>query len=172
MKCFEERFYQNSPGYPAPERLRKGPVAVIECVEEIPCNPCETICHFGAIKVGKPIINLPRLDEKKCKGCGKCIAVCPGLAIFVVDNTFNKREATVSLPYEFLPLPEKGERVNGLNRRGERICSGKVIKIIPPEKNDHTAVITVAVPKECSGEIRNIELAQAKALRLPGSRNL
>ena len=158
MKCFEEKFYQNSPGYPSQKRLKEGPVAVIECVEEIPCNPCETICPFGAITVGKPIINLPKLDEKKCKGCGKCIAVCPGLAIFVVNHPFNKREATVSLPYEFLPLPKKGEKIDALNRKGKRICSGKVIKIIPPEKNNHTAVITIAIPKKYSGEIRNIRV--------------
>ncbi len=156
MKYFEEKFYQNSPGYPSKERLKKGPVAVIECVQEIPCNPCETACPFGAIKVGKPIINLPKLNEKKCKGCGKCIAVCPGLAIFVVDNAFNEKEATVSLPYEFLPLPEKGEKVDALNRKGKRVCSGRIIKIIPPEKNNHTAVVTVAIPKKYSGEVRNI----------------
>ncbi len=157
MKCFEEKFYRDSPGYPSEERLRKGPVAVVECVEEIPCNPCETICPFEAITVGKPIINLPKLDEKKCKGCGKCIAVCPGLAIFVVNHNFNKKEAAVSLPYEFLPLPKKEEKVDALNRKGERVCSGKIIKVIPPEKNNHTAVITVAIPKKYSGEVRNIK---------------
>lgn len=157
-KYFEEKFYRSFPGYPSEERLRKGPVAVIECAQEIPCNPCETVCPFKAITVGEPIINFPKLDEKKCKGCGKCIPVCPGLAIFVVDNTFNEKEATVSLPYEFLPLPEKGEKVDALNRKGEKVCSGRVIKVIPPEKNDHTAVITVAVPQKYSGQVRNIKV--------------
>ena len=27
-------------GYPSEERFAKGPVAVTECVQEIPCNPC------------------------------------------------------------------------------------------------------------------------------------
>ena len=25
---------------PSEERLKKGPVVIIECVENIPCNPC------------------------------------------------------------------------------------------------------------------------------------
>ena len=29
---------------PDDERYAKGPVAVIECVQEIPCNPCEAAC--------------------------------------------------------------------------------------------------------------------------------
>ena len=92
--------------YPSEERLAKGPVAVIECCQNIPCNPCETACKFGAIQVGDPITNLPVLDETKCIGCGVCITKCPGLAIFVVDKS--KEMATVSFPFEYLPLPEKG----------------------------------------------------------------
>lgn len=91
--------------YPSEERLAKGPVAVIECCQNIPCNPCETACRFGAITVGDPITNLPVLDESKCVGCGVCITNCPGLAIFVVDKS--KGAATVSFPFEYLPLPEK-----------------------------------------------------------------
>lgn len=48
---------------PSDERFAKGPVAVIECIQPIPCNPCEGACKFGAICVGDPIINLPCLDE-------------------------------------------------------------------------------------------------------------
>ena len=35
--------------FPSEERMRKGPVAIAECVEHIPCNPCETSCPFHAI---------------------------------------------------------------------------------------------------------------------------
>ena len=31
---------------PSKERYEKGPVAVIECVQEIPCNPCEAACSL------------------------------------------------------------------------------------------------------------------------------
>ena len=70
--------------FPPSERAERGPVAVIECVQQIPCNPCEKACPFGAIEVGPDITNLPRLDLDKCRGCGICLSKCPGLAIFLL----------------------------------------------------------------------------------------
>ncbi len=43
---------------------------------------------------------------------------CPGLAIFIIDETYSETEATVLLPYEYLPLPKEGDYVTGLNRGG------------------------------------------------------
>ena len=71
------------PGMPSKERLEQGAVAVIECAQEIPCDPCEGACPAGAIHVGELITNLPALAADKCTGCGLCIPVCPGLAIFL-----------------------------------------------------------------------------------------
>ena len=147
---------QASPGYPSEERLESGPVAVIECIQEIPCNPCESACRFNAIVVGKPITNLPRLVEEKCRGCGECIPACPGLAIFLVNRTYSPEEAAISIPYEYLPLPEVGSTVNALDRRGERVCSGRVIRIANPKKNDNTAVVTIAVPRRYSDQVRSL----------------
>ena len=144
------------PGMPSKERLEQGAVAVIECAQEIPCNPCEKACPTGAIRVGEPITNLPVLAADKCTGCGLCIPVCPGLAIFVVDMTYSDREATVQLPYEFLPLPEKGETVRALDREGRVVCPARVVKVLNPKKFDHTAVITIAVPKDQAMNVRNI----------------
>ncbi|MBR4024904.1 MAG: 4Fe-4S binding protein, partial [Firmicutes bacterium] len=64
----------------AEEMIRKGPKAVIECTEDIPCNPCSTCCNFGAITIEGSISELPCLDEEKCTGCGLCIPACPGMA--------------------------------------------------------------------------------------------
>lgn len=146
---------RSSPGYPSAERLESGPVAVIECIQEIPCNPCESACRFSAIVVGKPITNLPKLVESKCRGCGECIPACPGLAIFLVDRTYSATEASISMPYEYLPLPEIGSVVDVLDRRGERVCSGRVIRIANPQRNDNTAVVTVVIPKRYSEQVRN-----------------
>lgn len=141
---------------PSEERCKKGPVAVIECIQPIPCNPCEAACRFQAIHVGEPIINLPQLNEEKCVGCGACIAHCSGLAIFVVDKTYSENEATVSFPHEYLPLPEKGDMVDAVNRAGDTVCKAKVIRVVNPEANDHTPVVTVAVPLELADEVRGM----------------
>jgi Fe-S-cluster-containing hydrogenase component 2 len=146
------------PGMPSEERLKKGAVAVIECAEEIPCNPCESACPRGAIEIGENINSLPILKEELCTGCGLCIPVCPGLAIFIVDLTFSEQEALVQLPHEFLPLPKQGATVNCLNRKGQIVSQGRVVKVTNPKKYDRTPVISVAVPKELGQEVRAIRL--------------
>lgn len=145
-----------SKGCPSSLRAEKGPVAVIECLQEIPCNPCETGCSFGAISVGDPITNLPVLDEEKCKGCGRCVAVCPGLAIFIEDLSEPGNEARVTLAYEYLPLPERGAAVRATDRAGQEICDAKVVDVKKPEAFNKTAVITISVPKDYVHEARGI----------------
>jgi len=140
--------------YPSEERMAKGPVAVIECCQNIPCNPCETACKFGAIKVGDPITNLPVLDESKCIGCGVCLTRCPGLAIFLVDKSGDT--AKVSFPFEYLPLPEKGDVVKAVDRAGQYVCDATVVRINNAAANDCTPVITIEVPKDQCDNVRSI----------------
>jgi len=155
----------NSKCYPSEERFNKGPVAIIECTEEIPCNPCEIACKFKAIKIGKPITNIPILDESLCIGCGLCIAKCPGLAIFTIDKTYSDEEGLISFPYEYLPLPVIGSIVKAVNREGKVVSSGKVIKVLNNKSLDRTPVVTIAVPKAKLDEVRSIERLESKDLK-------
>jgi Fe-S-cluster-containing hydrogenase component 2 len=149
-----EEELKESPGYPPLKDLEQKPLAVIECIQEIPCNPCEEACPFGAIRIGSPITNLPILDTNKCTGCSKCIAACPGLAIFRIEIKGN--DALISFPYEYLPLPQKGEIVICGDREGNFVSKGEVTKVTIAKNQDNTPIIEVNVKKEFYNRVRTI----------------
>jgi len=154
-------------GIPTPEdlqrvmpdaaRLEKGPVAIAECFQEIPCNPCTMACVKKAITVAPDINACPVVDFETCNGCGTCVTRCPGLAIFVLDYTFSETHALVKIPYEYLPRPEAGDLVTGLNRAGEAVGTFKVNKVTGSPKNK-TYVISLEVPKTQAMDVRGMRV--------------
>lgn len=144
-------------GYPTEERFQKGKVAVIECIQGIPCNPCESACAFQAIRIRGNIVDKPSIDYDNCKGCGQCIAKCPGLAIFIIDDTYSDLETAITFPHEFLPLPRKGDKIQAVNRAGEIVTEAIVLDIDTSNANDGTALVTIAVPKKFRDDVRGIK---------------
>lgn len=140
------------------ERISKGPLAIIECFEEIPCDPCRNSCFKNAISFDKSITSIPKLDIEKCSGCGICVAKCPGMAIFIADGSYSDDEGLVSLPYEFLPLPNKGQSVKATDRYGRVLCNGEIYKVKTSSNFDCTAVVTIKIPKEFIMEARDFIL--------------
>jgi Fe-S-cluster-containing hydrogenase component 2 len=96
---------------------------------------------------------VPIVDYEKCTGCGKCISICPGLAIFVVKIKDDK--AFVTIPYEFLPVPKVGDIVKALDRKGNVLDDAKVVKV---NKKGKTTVVTIEVDKNLVMEARNIKV--------------
>ena len=143
---------------PSEERFAKGPVAIVECFQEIPCNPCVKACKRGAILMHRDINDLPVVDTGKCNGCGLCISFCPGLAIFVIDKTYSEKHALVKLPYEYVPVPQAGQSVTALGRAGEELGSFEVIKITSGGSINKTYTVSLAVPRELVMEVRGIKV--------------
>jgi len=137
---------------PTRRQLKKG-VAIIECVQKIPCNPCVEACPVNAIYM-KDINETPEIDYDKCIGCKKCVGVCPGLAIFVVKILDNNK-ALVTLPYEQFPIPEENDIVDGLDREGKKIDEVKVKKVV---KKGKTNVITIKTEEKYAMDVRNIRV--------------
>lgn len=147
---------------PPEERLAKGPVAIVECFQNIPCDPCYHSCKQRAIKEFKDINERPQVLFDKCNGCGSCMIRCPGLAIFVVDATYGENEALVKIPYEFLPIPDVNETVITINRAGMEVGEGKVVRVQNSKAQDHTAIIWLTVPKDLMMEVRHFRVKEVR----------
>ncbi len=126
--------------FPDENRLKQGAVAIIECAQEIPCNPCSEFCPRGAITVGENINACPKIDWAICNGCGLCLGYCPGLALFLVDNSLELPRIT--LPYE-LPTPKEGQPVTLLSRGGESLGLGRVVACRHFKKHDRCTLVTL-----------------------------
>lgn len=138
---------------PPIERAERGPVAVVECLEEIPCDACEWGCPFGAIKK-EGITVPPKVDYEKCTGCGNCVFICPGLAIFLVELKGDR--ARVTIPYELLPEPKVGQEVLALDRRGNPLTKATIVGV--RRSKDKTFAVTMEVPRESFMLVRGVRL--------------
>ena len=91
--------------------------------------------------------SLPAIDEeKKCTGCGLCVASCSGQAIFLVDETYEEGYASIAFPYEFLPMPKIGDKGTALDRQGKPVCEAEIVGVKRAPIMDKTAVVTMKVP--------------------------
>ena len=128
---------------------KSGVHPVIECTQNIPCNPCQDACPKGCISIGNNITSLPVVKEDAdCINCGMCVAACSGQAIFLVDENAGDGYGTVTLPYEFLPLPATGEKGVALGRDGKEVCEAEVISVRSAKVFDHTHLLTMKVPAD------------------------
>lgn len=128
---------------------KKGIHPVIECTQNIPCNPCQDACRKHCIKIGSCITALPSVAENaECSGCGMCVASCSGQAIFLVQEDYEPGFTGITLPYEFLPLPQKGDRGTALSRSGQPLCEAEIVGVRTSPAFDHTNLLTMKVPND------------------------
>ena len=93
---------------PPGERRARGPVVMVECFQRIPCDPCHYGCRFGAIEAFVDLSDVPEVNWEKCTGCGLCVAACPGLAVFVIDETAGEDQCLIAM----------AEKIDDRHRRG------------------------------------------------------
>lgn len=139
---------------PSMERMRKKPVAMHECYQDIPCDPCVHSCPTKAISMDS-LVSIPRIDHELCNGCGLCVAACPGIAIFLLEVKGDS--GFLTLAYEFVPLPQQGEVVDALDRYGKKVCEARVERVfsLPGiDKKTRTSLVRISFPAEKIMEVR------------------
>jgi len=131
---------------PPPDTERVYPM--IWCTEEIPCNPCTVVCPRDLIRIDGTIMGLPHYTEG-CVGCGKCVAICPGLAINLVINDYDEsgNKALLMFAYEFeTSLTPPGTEVVTVDQEGNPVGTGRVIAFKERKDLGRRKLVMVEVP--------------------------
>ncbi len=144
----------------------EGAVPVFHCSQEIPCNPCTSVCPQKLIRIDEnDIRSLPRYVGdplgKACVGCNRCVAICPGLAITVVDFRKDREMPTVTLPMEFGPShPAVGTVVAVLDTAGDSLAETTVEGV---RRSDRTLLVDVRLPLALAKRAAGIRVQEAWA---------
>ena len=170
-----------SHGYVSDEEIERFPGVthksgihpVIECTQNIPCNPCQDACKMHCIKIGEHITqngidmqdsfswheNLPYTYPHWVYDVGiyhiyNLGETCSGQAIFLLNEDCGDGTAEITMPYEFLPLPKIGDIGTALSRKGEPVCNAEIVSVKSIKAYDKTNLLTMKVPKEFAMKAR------------------
>ena len=156
---------KSKPGKVGRENIppwEEGVFPILHCSQEIPCNPCSAVCPKGLIKIDKTDIRQrPQFidDPHQCLGCEQCVAICPGLAITLVDYRQDQEMPTVTIAYEFpLESLKVGKKVTVTDSVGEILGDVVVEDLRSIARNNHTVLVKVSAPKEYAKRIAGIRI--------------
>jgi NADPH-dependent 2,4-dienoyl-CoA reductase/sulfur reductase-like enzyme/Fe-S-cluster-containing hydrogenase component 2 len=156
---------KSKPGEISAESLPEedeGVFPVLHCVQEIPCDPCVSVCPQGCIVIeGDDMRQLPQYIGGECTGCARCVAICPGLAITLVDYRKDAEDPTVTIPYEFLEASiAVGDVVTVLDMEGQVLGNVEVVRVRNIKANDRTILVGVKAPKGIAKRIAGIRVQE------------
>jgi len=148
-----------------PPPVEEGVMPVFHCEQEVPCNPCTSVCPEKAIRTERDAITgLPyQVEGVACKGCLACVAICPGLAITLVDFRRDSEFPTVTLPYEIRrELVEKGQRVPVTDRDGAILGYYEVLRVVANRKRyPGTLLVQVKMERAAAKRAVGIRIQEA-----------
>jgi len=140
---------------------------VLHCREEIPCNPCATVCPQGLIAIEGDIRRTPQVcPDKPCLGCERCVVLCPGLAITLVDTRKDPHWPVVTVPLEFTAdVFRRGDRVMALDAEGQELGLVEVLEVSEVGRNDRTRLLRLRVPGEWAEKVAGVRVQDPQVSR-------
>jgi len=134
-----------------PTEPEEGVIPVFHCYQEVPCNPCASVCPIEAVHTEEDrITGLPYRDaDKACTGCLNCVGICPGLAITLVDYRKDPERPIVTLPYEvWRDRVEPGQKVPVTDKDGAVLGRFTVRKVRVKKKMPRTLLIQIPMDRK------------------------
>jgi len=160
-----ENILKSKPGETLEQKRTFGELVfpVMHCTQEIPCDPCSNVCPNNLIQVDKlDIRKLPEfcpIDEKNCIACERCVAICPGLAITLVDFRKDSYSPIVSIPLEFSKVKfSENDNITVTDVNGLSLAKLPVVKLRQIPAYPGTIIVRVKAPAEIATQIAGIEL--------------
>jgi sarcosine oxidase, subunit alpha len=142
--------------------VTEGAIPIFHCAQEIPCNPCTSICPQHSIVIeGDEIMGLPEFRGADCIACEQCVAVCPGLAITLVDYRSDPQNPIVTIPHEFAAASIKaGDIVTVLDTEGMILGNCRVERVRAPRSADRALLVRVRAAQEIAKRIAGIRVQE------------
>jgi NADPH-dependent 2,4-dienoyl-CoA reductase/sulfur reductase-like enzyme/Fe-S-cluster-containing hydrogenase component 2/bacterioferritin-associated ferredoxin len=142
--------------------VTSGAIPLFHCSQEIPCNPCTSVCPHQAIRIEDgDIMGLPEFIGDQCDACEKCVAICPGLAVTLVDFRKDAEYPTVTVPHEFTAQSIKaGDIVTVLDTEGAMLGNVEVTRVREAKANDRCLMVKVRAPREIASRIAGIRVQE------------
>jgi NADPH-dependent 2,4-dienoyl-CoA reductase/sulfur reductase-like enzyme/Fe-S-cluster-containing hydrogenase component 2/bacterioferritin-associated ferredoxin len=136
-----------------PPDREEGIFPVFHCFQEVPCNPCTSVCPQHSIRTeNDSLTGLPYFtDSAPCTGCASCVAVCPGLSVTLVDYRKDPEHPLVILPYEvWREKVEVGRKVPVTDVEGAILGHFPVEKVKTRRKYPGTLMVHVRVDRKAA----------------------
>ena len=155
--------------YPPPTTMAVYPI--LRCTQDIPCNPCTDVCITDGIVIPEGnLLGRPKLVGD-CVGCLKCVAVCPGLAITLVDKRHDPTGTTarVTVPWEMPDdLVRPGQELPTTGLEGESIGTGKVLRVLSGKSLHRRRLLVLEVPLAESEKVAGVRIRAPVPPSVPG----
>lgn len=142
----------------------RGVEPVIHCAQEIPCDPCASTCPQGGIVIDPDDIrHLPRFVRdglgKACVGCEKCVTICPGQAITLIDDRKDPDHPLVIVPFELDRADlREGGRVVVVDVDGGLLGEAEVVRVRGGAAADRTLSVKLRADRAIARRIAGIRL--------------